>query len=110
VSFARTLALLPVLAGAGCVQTYRPEIPVGYACHRQFHYDESPRRYSCLFELSAPSTYYDDGTIHATLDRFMRDEGGACAVVGDERDVADVRTQQMDHGLRYRLFTVECRR
>lgn len=99
VAFAATLG--------GCRTTVQRETPVGQACHRQFSYDLHPRYYSCLFELSAPSAFYDDREIQKVLDTFTRSEGGECTVK-PERDIADVRTQDMDHGLRYRLFNIEC--
>src|SRR5690554_4435406 len=92
----------------GCRTDLQRETPIGHACHRQFAYDLYPRYYSCLFELSAPSAFYDDHEVQKVLDAFTSTEGGECTV-RPERDIADVRTQNMDHGLRYRLFNIECR-
>jgi hypothetical protein len=109
----KTVALLAsvlalVAALGGCMSQTRRETPVGHACYRQFAYDTYPRYYGCLFELSAPSAFYDDSAIMRVLSSFTASEGGVC-VVQPERDVADVRTQHIDHGLRFRLFNVECK-
>lgn len=86
----------------------RRAIPGGYACHRTFQYEAYPRRYACLFELSAPSAFYDDGEVDKALDAFESAEGGAC-VRQREREFADRETMQTDHGLTYRYFAIECR-
>jgi hypothetical protein len=96
------------LVASGCQIRGIKDIPLGHACYRTFHYDATPRVYGCLFELTAPSSFYDDQAMDRVVYRFMKQEGGICTR-GPERDVADVRTQAMDHGLRYRLFNVECR-
>jgi hypothetical protein len=93
---------------SGCTSQLRRETPIGHACYRSFSYEPQPRYYKCLFELSAPSAFYDDREINKILEAFMANEGGVCEK-GPERDIADVRTQAMDHGLRYRLFGVTCR-
>ena len=102
------LLLAFVAALSECRSELQKSTPVGEACYRQFAYEESPRYYACLFELSDPSAFYDDKEVQKILGHFIADEGGQC-VVKPERDVADVRTQNMDHGLRYRLFNIECR-
>ena len=93
---------------AGCSSELQRSTPIGQTCYRKFSYEEYPRYYGCLFELSAPSAFYDDAEVNKVLDRFVAAEGGKCTVQ-PERDVADVATEKMDHGLRYRLFNVECR-
>jgi hypothetical protein len=97
-----------LLLAGGCTSQLRRVTPVGQACYRSFSYDTNPRYYKCLFELSAPSAFYDDEEVNRVMRIFIRNEGGNCTK-GPERDVADVQTQQMDHGLRYRLFEVVCK-
>ena len=92
---------------AACQTPRQRETPIGHACYRQFDYEVHPRWYGCLFELSAPSAFYDDKEIEKILNAFMSEEGGKCAKQ-PERDVADVRTQDWNHGLRYRLFVIKC--
>jgi len=102
-------ALSVALVGlGGCRSELQRSTPVGQACYRQFSHQDYPRYYGCLFELSAPSAFYDDKEVHKVLDLFIAAEGGKC-MVKPERDVADVETQNIDHGLRYRLFNLECR-
>ncbi len=106
---ARNLTFVTIaLVASGCQIRKIKDVQLGHACYRTFHYDHIPRVYGCLFELSAPSTFYDDGAMDRVVEQFMKDEGGVCTR-RPERDVADVRTQAMDHGLRYRLINVECR-
>lgn len=102
-----TIILLATLSG-GCASQLRRETPIGQACYRSFAYETYPRYYKCLFELSAPSAFYDDKEMDTVLGTFMTNEGGTCEK-GSERELADVRTQAMDHGLRYRLFDIVCR-
>lgn len=102
------LLLLTCLASGGCVATTARESPIGQACHRSFSYDASPRLYHCLFELSSPSTFYDDKNVLRVLESFMSSEGGTC-IKQPERLLADVKTAAMDHGLKYRLVMIECR-
>ncbi len=92
---------------AGCKTTLQRETPIGRACYRQFSYELHPRYYACLFELSAPSAFYEDKEIDKVLSDFMTTEGGECAKQM-EREVADLETQHFDHGLRYRFFGVVC--
>ena len=102
------LLLLISVMLSGCRTELQRSTPIGQACYRQFAYEQYPRYYRCLFELSAPSAFYADDEVQKVLERFKETEGGKCTVK-PERDVADVRTQNMDHGLRYRLFDLECR-
>lgn len=81
---------------------------MGHACYRSFSYDKSPRQYLCLFELSAPSTFYDDEAVRKELASFVESEGGDCEV-SPERELADVETSEIAHGLRYRYFSIACR-
>jgi hypothetical protein len=106
--FANCMILLLAALVSGCSSSVERDTPVGQACYRSFAYESSPRYYKCLFELSAPSDFYDDKEIDRVLDAFVAHEGGTCER-GPERDVADVRTQTMEHGLRYRLFDIVCR-
>lgn len=92
----------------GCAPRQKHSIPTGHACYRAFAYEHYPRHYKCLFELSAPSVFYDDKEVDRVLGEFMRHEGGRCERL-PERDIADVQTQQMDHGLRYRLYGIVCK-
>lgn len=102
------LTAVSLMVLSGCISRQSQELSKGYACYRAFTYDSYPRHYKCLFELSAPSTFYDDEEVGRALDIFMKSEGGKCDKL-PERDVADVQTQQMDHGLRYRLFSIVCK-
>lgn len=81
---------------------------MGHSCYRQFAYEPHPRYYACLFELSAPSAFYDDKEVDKILDAFMAAEGGECSL-GEEREVVDRETQHMDHGLGYRFYAVVCK-
>jgi hypothetical protein len=92
---------------AGCQATLQRETPIGYACYRQFSHELRPRYYACLFELSAPSAFYDDKAVDKILSSFMAAEGGECTKQR-EREVADLETQKIDHGLSYRFFGVVC--
>jgi hypothetical protein len=100
--------ILSAFLASGCTSHLRQETPIGQACYRSFAHETYPRYYKCLFELSAPSAFYDDKEIDKVLGAFMANEGGTCEK-GPERDIADVRTQAIDHGLRYRLFDIVCR-
>ena len=102
------MTVLIAAIASGCTTQLRRETPIGHACYRSFAYETHPRYYMCLFELSAPSVFYVDKELDKLLSDFMKNEGGDCER-RPERDVADVRTQNMDHGLRYRLFEVVCK-
>jgi hypothetical protein len=103
IAFASAASLL-----AGCQTTLQRETPIGHACYRQFSYELQPRYYACLFELSAPSAFYEDKEIDKILNNFMTAEGGECTKQ-EEREVADLETQHIDHGLSYRFFGVVCK-
>jgi hypothetical protein len=93
---------------AGCQTALQRETPIGHACYRQFSYELHPRYYACLFELSAPSAFYDDDEIDKILNDFIAAEGGECTKQ-EEREVVDRETQHIDHGLGYRFFGVVCK-
>jgi hypothetical protein len=100
--------LICLFAGGGCASPPQRDASTGYACYRSWEYVAPPRNYKCLFELSGPSAFFNDQEVASVLEAFMRNEGGTCKAL-PERDVADVQTQQVDHGLRYRLYDVLCK-
>jgi hypothetical protein len=104
------MALLMSGMVAGCSTTPSRPLPLGYACHQSFSYDSTPRAYRCLFELSAPSDFYDDSAIDRVLDALMSSDGGKCTRSPTETFIVDSKTAQYDHiGQKYRMFQIVCK-
>ncbi len=102
-----SLGGIALLAVSACTWIPLREAPRGHACHRQFSYDDSPRWYACLFELDAPSTFYDDANVDRVVDGLMAREGGRCRRL-PEREIVAVGDEKRDHGVRYRRVAFVC--
>lgn len=107
-TFHQVLLLCLAWSGlSGCTGIPSREAPLGHACHRLFAYDAAPRRYACLFELSAPSAFYEDAEVDRVIEGVMAREGGRCRRLPERQIVAE-GDEGMDHGLRYRRVELVC--
>ena len=105
--FSAPLMLLLVSALCACAPRVRPDIPLGHACFQKFGNPGDTTSYSCAFEISAATIYYDQKKIDADLKSFAKDLPKNCRVVGTERMV-DPDMAQVDHAYRLVVAHIEC--
>ena len=102
--FAASLAFAYV---SGCSTTGTLQIPLGHSCFKEFSQAGNSGTYVCLFELSAPSRFYDEDQQERVVRDFVMGLSAECRVIGSWEMIRD-SPYRLYHTTSYVVHHIQC--